>query len=439
MRNDEKIDINLTQETTGDLTEEEKVQQNYETALRYINIAKHMKKFEDQDKYYHRAIKYLKLVQPHRNVRPLIRELRTKKFTARAQGKIELYKEACEIRDKAKTPNDYYSAQTIFFRIHQYEQNHPIIEKWVTPEVYAEASRCSDSEEQARLCQELAREKSAQLKRHNLLVSSIVILLVVAALFFTRTISFRQCLASSYSTFKDYESAWQAYEYIYQKNGNKDAHMKALFFRYKSAQTAASKGDENTAYVNYKALAKENYKDSHQKFVELEKEHIKHTKIGEKVSFGYMDWRVLAKEEGKILLLKDNSIGSTPFNEDGGNTTWESSSVRRWLNSSFLEDSFFKEEQDIILTTEVKNSPNPVYNTPAGPDTSDKLFLLSYDEALHYQKGIHRTKSCWWLRTPGNEKNSVCFMYRNKTVMDYGYDSDNTNITVKPAMWVNVE
>ena len=39
MRNDEKIDINLaTEDTSENLSEEELAQQNYETALRYINI-----------------------------------------------------------------------------------------------------------------------------------------------------------------------------------------------------------------------------------------------------------------------------------------------------------------------------------------------------------------------------------------------------------------
>ena len=51
MRNDEKIDINLaTEDTSENLSEEELAQQNYETALRYINIAEHMNKFGDQDK-----------------------------------------------------------------------------------------------------------------------------------------------------------------------------------------------------------------------------------------------------------------------------------------------------------------------------------------------------------------------------------------------------
>lgn len=30
-----------------------------------------------------------------------------------------------------------------------------------------------------------------------------------------------------------------------------------------------------------------------------------------------MDWRVLDKQDGKVLLLKDNSLGSTPFDETG--------------------------------------------------------------------------------------------------------------------------
>ena len=155
MRNDEKIDINLaTEDTSENLSEEELAQQNYETVLRY------------------------------------------KKFGTRAAGKIELYREACHIRDNAKTPSDYYSAQTIFSRIYHYEEKHPLIEKWTDPEVYAEAIKCSDSKEQMELCAKLADEKAAQLKRHSFFVSCAFIACLLAALFFTRTVSFKQCLAS---------------------------------------------------------------------------------------------------------------------------------------------------------------------------------------------------------------------------------------------------
>ena len=49
-----------------------------------------------------------------------------------------------------------------------------------------------------------------------------------------------------------------------------------------------------------------------------------------------MDWRVLDKKDGKVLLLKDNALGSTPFDEKGQNVTWESSSVREWLNKDLF-------------------------------------------------------------------------------------------------------
>ena len=151
-----------------------------------------MNKFEDQDKYYHRAIQYLKKAKPYKKVQPLLRELRNKKFGTRAAGKIELYREACHIRDNAKTPSDYYSAQTIFSRIYHYEEKHPLIEKWTDPEVYAEAIKCSDSKEQMELCAKLADEKAAQLKRHSFFVSCAFIACLLAALFFTRTVSFNQ-------------------------------------------------------------------------------------------------------------------------------------------------------------------------------------------------------------------------------------------------------
>ena len=152
-----------------------------------------------------------------------------------------------------------------------------------------------------------------------------------------------------------------------------------------------------------------------------------------------MDWRVLDKKDGKVLLLKDNAFGSTPFDEKGQNVTWESSSVRKWLNNDFLQESFTENERNSILETTVKNTPNATYKTLAGNNTKDKFFLLSCDEVAKYYDAIHETKSCWWLRTPGAAENSMSFVYKDKTVMDYGYEVSNTNITVKPAMWLNIE
>ena len=223
------------------------------------------------------------------------------------------------------------------------------------------------------------------------------------------------------------------------KNKDISAHEKALEYRYKSAKQAYKDGDENTAYKNYNALSKEDYKDSESKFVTLEKARVKNTKIGEVIPFAHMDWRVLDKKDGKVLLLKDKAFASTPFDEKGQNVTWESSSVREWLNNDFLQESFTENERNSILETTVKNIPNATYKTLAGNNTKDKFFLLSCDEVAKYYDAIHETKTCWWLRTPGAAENSMSFVYKDKTVMDYGYEVTNTNITVKPAMWLNIE
>lgn len=93
MRNDEKIDINLaTEDTSENLSEEELAQQNYETALRYINIAEHMNKFEDQDKYYHRAIQYLKKAKPYKKVQPLLRNFEIKSSALVPQVRLNYIK-----------------------------------------------------------------------------------------------------------------------------------------------------------------------------------------------------------------------------------------------------------------------------------------------------------------------------------------------------------
>lgn len=104
MRNDEKIDIQLTDGSEEDLTAEELAQQHYNTALRYINIAEHMKQFEDQDKYYHRAIKYLRLARPYMEVRPLLRDLRKRNILHGQREKLPSTKKPVRFVTKRQLP-----------------------------------------------------------------------------------------------------------------------------------------------------------------------------------------------------------------------------------------------------------------------------------------------------------------------------------------------
>ena len=146
-----------------------------------------------------------------------------------------------------------------------------------------------------------------------------------------------------------------------------------------------------------------------------------------------ISWTVLEENsaDGTSLLLCDMIIDSREFDYDSLTSTptydnnYSKSSVRTWLNSTFITTAFNTTEQAKIFTSTVDNSVmstghhvNP--NTCA--NTKDKVFLLSYAEAVNdkyglelsearikkptaYAKaqGIYTEKngtSDWWLRSP---------------------------------------
>ena len=106
---------------------------------------------------------------------------------------------------------------------------------------------------------------------------------------------------------------------------------------------------------------------------------------------------------------------------------YEYSHIRSWLNDTFYNTAFNELEQAIIQTTIVDNSASStdtLDNSYACNNTSDKIYLLSYKEAITYftsdsqrqKKGTDYAKSqglhvntgdyCgfshWWLRSPYN-------------------------------------
>lgn len=139
-------------------------------------------------------------------------------------------------------------------------------------------------------------------------------------------------------------------------------------------------------------------------------------------------WRVLSVEGDDAFLMADQAIESRPFDEEGSAVTWEKCSLRKWLNEDFIKEAFTEEEQAAIMETTVVNKDNEEYNTEAGADTQDKIYLLSIDEAADTQYGFeesdkaafHQTSPArevaqtmysseaynaffWWLRSPGKE------------------------------------
>ena len=206
--------------------------------------------------------------------------------------------------------------------------------------------------------------------------------------------------------------------------------------------------------------------------------------VGNYVSFGTypqtkagndatpIEWLVLARDGNKALLISRYGLDAQRYNKDTTSVTWETCTLRTWLNGTFYNKAFSSAEQAAILTTNVDNSKNQCYsgwNTSGGNNTQDKVFLLSYAEANKYfgvtYDNSSNTKSrvaptayaiaqgawtsssnktadstdagWWWLRSPGTYQDYAAIVYFVGS-LDFNYvDSDSGS--VRPALWVNLE
>lgn len=186
---------------------------------------------------------------------------------------------------------------------------------------------------------------------------------------------------------------------------------------------------------------------------------------GDCVEMGYYGmkilWTVLDKKEKSFLLVTKYAIDSLPYNKKKVKTTWETSSLRKWLNSYFFSVVFSKDEAKMILETEVLADNNPEYSHPnfkndPGNNTKDMLFVLSLSEVMNYfPKEKDRTcyptpfankrasnrekleKGIWWLRTPGDYYGSSAVVGRDGRFNNRGFDV-NYDLGVRPAMWVKI-
>lgn len=100
-----------------------------------------------------------------------------------------------------------------------------------------------------------------------------------------------------------------------------------------------------------------------------------------------IEWLVLDVQGSKVLLLSRYGLDAQQYNTEWAGTTWEKSTIRSWLNDSFLNTAFTAEKQEAILTTVVYNNKSEGYSdwdTDGGSNTLDKVFLLSCAEANKY-------------------------------------------------------
>ena len=181
--------------------------------------------------------------------------------------------------------------------------------------------------------------------------------------------------------------------------------------------------------------------------------------IGSIVQYGTynsipLKWIVMDKRGTRLLLLSQNAIEQKGFYTSRKSTTWETSSLRGWLNQDFIDNAFSKEESAHITDTNVSTTENLSNNISDGNDMVDKLFLFSIDEVNEYfhsdQDRIcyYKGESCWWwLRSPGSTTTSynkvdltekAAFVNTNGSVSYDGNYVNERQGAVRPAMWIDV-
>lgn len=204
-------------------------------------------------------------------------------------------------------------------------------------------------------------------------------------------------------------------------------------------------------------------------------EQVKKISVGDTVTFGCyeqdgdlgngkekIEWLVLDIQGEKALLISKYSLDAKVYDNAWKEVTWETCTLRKWLNEDFINQAFNENEQDTILITRVDNSQVQGYSgwtTNSGNDTNDCVFLLSYSEAWKYfpddesricsatdwtiQQGaaVGEENECvWWLRSPGDAVFRA-FAVNGKGT-GYGISGirvDREGASVRPAMWVAIK
>ncbi len=98
-----------------------------------------------------------------------------------------------------------------------------------------------------------------------------------------------------------------------------------------------------------------------------------------------IEWEILEENGKGTFLVSRYVLDAQSYNREKAQVTWESCTLRSWLNDEFLNKAFTSGEQARIRSTEVVNLDNPKNGYIGGNSTRDRVFLLSVDEVIsHY-------------------------------------------------------
>lgn len=115
-------------------------------------------------------------------------------------------------------------------------------------------------------------------------------------------------------------------------------------------------------------------------------------KVNSTLSFGHypqyfniddepITWRVLSVEGNYALLISEDILDCQPYNTTFTEVTWETCSLRKWLNSTFMNKAFSSSDKKKLVKTLNDNKND---SGLGGNSTYDYVFLISYNDYKKY-------------------------------------------------------
>ena len=123
-----------------------------------------------------------------------------------------------------------------------------------------------------------------------------------------------------------------------------------------------------------------------------------------------------------MLLITKNSVEQLAFHDEVKNITWETSSIKNWLNGKFLNEFSAEQKAQIVKST---------------PESSD-IFLLTEDEYNTYSRYTSfEANSDWWLRTKTDA--GMMFVYGENGKLNTTGESVIRALGVRPCVWISLK
>ena len=192
-------------------------------------------------------------------------------------------------------------------------------------------------------------------------------------------------------------------------------------------------------------------------------------RVGDTVAFGSyaqkgnnerqaIEWLVLRNDGKTCTLISKYGLDAKPYNTEYTSATWDSCTLRKWLNTDFLSTAFSAKEQARLATARVSADKNPKYSTNPGINTLDKVYLLSTNEVnqcfasdadrvcLPTQTAVANgaytgnSGACWWwLRSPGYRTDDAALVLSGGSVYERGHYVSNGSGAVRPVVVLRLE